>query len=51
MKPIALFIMLTVYTVVISITAYLFRRVLTTPPKPEPDSYSENDDILIREPD
>jgi len=25
--------------------------VLKTPPKPEPDSYSENDDVLIRKKD
>jgi len=29
---------------VISITAYFFYKVLTMPPKDEPDSYSENDD-------
>lgn len=29
---------------VISLTAYFFIKVLRTPPKAEPDSYSENDD-------
>lgn len=26
------------------ITAFFFWKVLKTPPRPEPDSYSENDD-------
>ncbi len=29
---------------VISFTAYFFYRVLTSKPKPEPDSFSENDE-------
>jgi hypothetical protein len=31
--------------IVISFTGYFFYKVLTTPPKSEPDSYSENDDV------
>lgn len=41
----ALITMIVVQGVVTLITAYLFWRVLTTPPKPEPDSFSQNDDI------
>lgn len=26
-------------------TIYFFRKVLRTPPQPEPDSYDENDDV------
>lgn len=40
----AIIMMIAVQTVVTIFTAYLFYRVLKTPPKPEPDSYSENDD-------
>jgi hypothetical protein len=29
---------------VLGATIYFFRKVLRTPPKQEPDSYSENDD-------
>ncbi|MBU2525300.1 MAG: hypothetical protein RQ735_08945 [Flavobacteriaceae bacterium] len=29
---------------IISLAVYFFYRVLTTPPKEEPDSFSENDD-------
>ncbi len=36
--------MVLVQTTVTIITGYFFYKVLTTPPKPEPDSYSENDD-------
>lgn len=35
--------------IVISFTLYFFYRVLTTPPRPEPDSYSENDEEVERE--
>ena len=31
--------------IVISFMCYFFYKVLTTPPKSEPDSYSDNDDI------
>ncbi len=30
---------------VISFMGYFFYKVLTTPPKTEPDSYTENDDV------
>lgn len=42
----ALFTMLVTEIIVIGITSYFFYRVLTTKPKPEPDSYSENDDEI-----
>lgn len=29
---------------VLAATVYFFRKVLKSPPKPEPDSFSENDD-------
>lgn len=35
--------MVTTQLTVLTITAYFFYRVLTTPPKPEPDSFSDND--------
>lgn len=37
--------------IVISFAAYFFYKVLTMPPKQEPDSYSENDDELVRQPE
>lgn len=40
----ALIFMVTVQLSVTFITGYFFYKVLVTPPKPEPDSYSENDD-------
>lgn len=40
----ALILMVSVQSIVVIMTAYFFRKVLTTPPKAEPDSYSENDD-------
>ncbi len=36
--------MIVVQGVVTVITAYFFYKVLATPPKSEPDSYSDNDD-------
>jgi len=44
MNTSALILMVATMSVVASVTAYLFVRVLTTPPRPEPDSFSENDD-------
>lgn len=35
--------MLLTYIIVIAVTGYFFYRVLKTPPKPEPDSYTDND--------
>lgn len=40
----ALIMMLSTQIVVSVITIYFFIRMLTTKPKPEPDSFSENDD-------
>lgn len=45
MKTEALTLMLFAVCSVTAITVYFFYRVLTTPPKKEPDSYSENDDV------
>lgn len=39
----ALVTMLCVQLPVIAITVYFFYRVLTTPPKAEPDSFSDNE--------
>lgn len=44
MNTSALITMILAQGTIISITAYFFYKVLTTPPKDEPDSYSENDD-------
>ncbi len=40
----ALITMMVTQGIVISFTAYFFYRVLTTKPKAEPDSFTENDD-------
>lgn len=45
MSNAALTLMVTVQVVVSLITIYFFRKVLRTPPKPEPDSFSDNDDL------
>lgn len=47
----ALLTMLITYGFVIAITGYFFYRVLMIPPKQEPDSYSENDDVEMRQKD
>jgi hypothetical protein len=44
MNTSALVLMLASVLTVTGFTLYFFYRVLTTPPKPEPDSYSENND-------
>ncbi len=44
MNPIALVLMVSTMTLVTAITGYFFVRVLRTPPRPEPDSYADNDD-------
>lgn len=46
MNSSALILMLTVMISVTCITLYFFWKVLTAPPKPEPDSYEDNDDAL-----
>ncbi|WP_201309315.1 hypothetical protein [Flavobacterium sp. MK4S-17] len=51
MKTEAIITMVTAQGLVIIITLYFFFRVLTTKPKEEPDSYSENDDEVDRQPD
>jgi len=43
MNTSALVLMLASMLTVTGFTLYFFFRVLTTPPKPEPDSFSEND--------
>jgi hypothetical protein len=43
MNTSALTLMLLSMGTVTGFTLYFFFRVLTTPPKPEPDSFSEND--------
>lgn len=40
----ALIMMIAAEGIITVVTVYLFYKVLTVPPKPEPDSYSENDD-------
>lgn len=40
----ALIMMIVTQSTFVIITGYFFYRVLTTKPKAEPDSYSENDD-------
>lgn len=49
MNPTALLMMVSTILVVTAVTGYFFVRVLTVPPKPEPDSYAENDDEPVRE--
>jgi hypothetical protein len=48
MNTTALITMILAQGTVISITAYFFYKVLTTPPRPEEDSYSDNDDVVER---
>jgi hypothetical protein len=40
--------MIIVQVTVTIITGYFFYKVLTTPPRQEPDSYSENDDDPVK---
>ncbi len=47
----ALITMITTQGIVIGFTGYFFYRVLTTKPKPEPDSFTENDDVTERQPE
>ncbi|MBF9253276.1 hypothetical protein I2I11_12230 [Pontibacter sp. 172403-2] len=44
MNTSALIIMLTTIIMVTGLTIYFFYKVLSTPPRPEPDSYIDNDD-------
>ncbi len=41
----ALIFMVISQTIITGIMVYFFLKVLFTKPKPEPDSYSENDDV------
>jgi len=43
MNTSALLLMVVTQVSVICITAYFFYRVFTTPPKPEPDNFVDND--------
>ncbi len=45
----AIITMLVAQGIVVSLAVYFFYKVLTTPPKQEPDSYSENDDVVERQ--
>ncbi|WP_202621858.1 hypothetical protein [Pontibacter russatus] len=44
MNTSALVIMLTTMLLVTGLTVFFFWKVLSAPPKPEPDSYLDNDD-------
>jgi hypothetical protein len=45
MNPNALTIMLVTELTISAFTVYYFWKVVTTPPKAEPDSYTGNDDV------
>ena len=45
MNTSAIITMVLVQGIVTAFTIFFFVKVLRTPPKPEPDSYDENDDI------
>lgn len=51
MNTSALITMICAQGIVVSFAAYFFYKVLTIPPKQEPDSYSENEDELVRKED
>lgn len=44
MNTSALFLMILVWVPVITLTVYFFIKILRTPKKKEPDSYTNNDD-------
>ena len=44
MNTSAIILMAITQFTVIAFTIYFFKKVMTTPPQPEPDSYTENDD-------
>lgn len=44
MNTSALIMMIVTEVTITAVTIYFFMKVLKTPPKPEPDSYTENDD-------
>lgn len=45
MHTVSVIMMVTTQVAVTAITGYFFWKVLTTPPKSEPDSYAENDEV------
>ncbi len=45
----ALFLMISTEVIITFVTVYFFWKVLKTPTKPEPDSFSENDHIQHKE--
>lgn len=49
MNTSALIIMLTTMSLVTGLMIYFFFRVVNAPPKPEPDSYLDNDDEVERQ--
>jgi hypothetical protein len=49
MNTTAIITMVCAQGVVIAFAAYFFYKVLTIPPKQEPDSFSENDEVLTRQ--
>lgn len=50
MNTTAIITMVCAQGIVVCFAAYFFYKVLTIPPKQEPDSYTENDDELVRQP-
>jgi hypothetical protein len=44
MNTSAIILMVSVQLTVICCVGYFYFKVLTTPPRPEPDSYAENDE-------
>ncbi len=51
MNSAALTTMLLTQGIVIGFTLYFFYKVLTTPPREEVDSYEDNDDETVRQPE
>ncbi|MFN7045591.1 MAG: hypothetical protein ACK4M1_10380 [Flavobacterium sp.] len=51
MNSAALTTMLLTQGIVIGFTAFFFYKVLTTPPRQEPDSFEDNDEELKRKND
>ena len=49
MNTSALIIMITTMALVTGLMIYFFMRVVNTPPKPEPDSFLDNDDEPARQ--
>lgn len=49
MNTTAIITMVCAQGIVVSFAAYFFYKVLTIPPKQEPDSFVENDDELVRQ--